>query len=94
MACGTPCVAFEVNGLPDMITHKVNGWLARAFDPADLAAGIRWLTNHSSPEALRRAARQKALAEYDLDVMSKRYTALYAELLGSGHFRKGRSPSQ
>ena len=82
MACGTPCVAFDVNGLPDMITHRVDGWLARAFEPSDLAAGIRWLIRHPNPDVLRRAAREKALAEYSLDVMSARYTALYAELLG------------
>lgn len=81
MACGTPCVAFDVNGLPDMITHQVNGWLAKAFDPADLAAGIRWLVSHKNPDELRRAAREKALAEYSLDVMSSRYVALYSELL-------------
>lgn len=81
MACGTPCVAFDVNGLPDMITHCVDGWLAKPFDPNDMAAGIRWIITHPNPEALHLAARQKALAEYSLDVMSARYTALYAELL-------------
>ncbi len=82
MACGTPCVAFAANGLPDMITHKLDGWLAKPFDPADLAAGIEWLTHHPDREGLRNAARRKALDEYSLDVMSARYSALYAELLG------------
>lgn len=82
MACGTPCAAFDVNGLPDMITHRVDGWLARSFDPTDLAAGIRWLISHPNSAAMRHAAREKALAEYSLDVMSARYSALYAELLG------------
>ena len=81
MACGTPCVAFDVNGLPDMITHQVNGWLAKAFDPADFATGICWLVSHDNPDELRRTAREKALAEYSLDVMSSRYVALYSELL-------------
>lgn len=81
LACGTPCAAFAVNGLPDMVTHRVDGWLAQAFDPADLAAGIRWLVTHPRPDELRRAAREKALAEYSLEVMSARYTGLYADLL-------------
>jgi len=46
LACGTPCAAFAVNGLPDMIQHRKNGWLAKPFDSADLAEGIRWLTDH------------------------------------------------
>lgn len=85
MACGTPCAAFDVNGLPDMITHRSNGWLAKAFDPSDLAEGIRWLLLHPQPEELRRAAREKALADYSLAVMSGRYSNLYSELLGESH---------
>ena len=84
MACGTPCAAFAVNGLPDMITQRVTGWLAPAFDPSELAAGIRWLANHPHPEELRQAARNKALSEYSLEVMTSRYEALYAELLREG----------
>jgi len=81
LACGTPCVAFDVNGLPDMIDHQKNGWLARPFDSAHLAEGIGWVVGHPQPEELRRAARQKALSEYSLDVMQKRYVALYNDLL-------------
>lgn len=83
MACGTPCAAFSANGLPDMIAHRVDGWLAQAFDPADLAAGLRWLTTHPRPDELRRAARAKALSEYSLEVMSARYESLYTELLST-----------
>lgn len=79
MACGTPCVAFDVNGLPDMIEHRKNGWLARPFDSADLAEGIRWLLDHPRPDRMRDAAREKALAEYSLRVMGDRYMALYSE---------------
>lgn len=82
MACGTPCVAFDVGGLPDMISHQVDGWLAKAFDPSDLAAGIRWVATHPAPEKLQLAARKKALSEYSLEVMNTRYAALYSELLG------------
>lgn len=82
LACGTPCAAFDVNGLPEMIEHRKTGWLAKAFDPADFATGIKWLATHPSPERLREAARDKALAEYSLSVMTERYARLYADLLG------------
>lgn len=81
MACGTPCAAFAINGLPDMITHRIDGWLAKPFDPEDLAAGIRWIAVHPQPEELGRCAREKALREYSLDVMTARYVSLYDELL-------------
>jgi glycosyltransferase involved in cell wall biosynthesis len=83
LACGTPCAAFDINGLPDMIEHQKNGWLARPFDSADLAEGILWLTRHPQQEQLRRAAREKAVSEYSMAVMENRYMALYSDLLNS-----------
>jgi glycosyltransferase involved in cell wall biosynthesis len=41
-SCGTPVVGFDVGGVPDMIKHKENGYLAKYRDPEDLAAGIRF----------------------------------------------------
>ncbi len=33
LSCGVPCVAFAIGGMPDMIEHKRNGYLAkRSFD--------------------------------------------------------------
>lgn len=80
LACGTPCVAFAVNGLPDMIEHQVTGWLARAFDAADLAEGIRWILQEADPQLTRESCRAKALSEYDLDLVTDRYIRLYKEL--------------
>jgi glycosyltransferase involved in cell wall biosynthesis len=42
LSCGTPVVSFNVGGIPDQISHKKNGYLAKAEDPADLADGIRF----------------------------------------------------
>jgi len=81
LACGTPCVAFDVNGLPDMIEHQKNGWLARPFNSDDLAEGILWLTGHPHQNQLRRAAREKAVSEYSINAMANRYMALYSDLL-------------
>lgn len=80
LACGTPCAAFAINGLPDMIEHQKNGWLAKPFDSADLAEGIDWLIQYSDQDQLRRAARGKAVSDYSLTVMSNRYMALYEDV--------------
>ncbi len=81
LACGTPCAAFAINGIPDMIEHKRNGWLAQPFDPIDLAKGIQWLIGHPQQDQLRRAAREKAVSEYSMAVTANRYVALYEDLL-------------
>ncbi|MEW6429566.1 MAG: glycosyltransferase [Thermodesulfobacteriota bacterium] len=43
LACGTPVVAFNICGMPDIVQHEHNGYLARPFDTKDLAYGIRWV---------------------------------------------------
>ena len=40
LCCGIPCLAFDIGGNADLISHQVNGFLAKAGDTADMAAGI------------------------------------------------------
>lgn len=40
LACGTPVTGFDIGGIPDMIQHKQNGYLAKYKDAQDLADGI------------------------------------------------------
>ena len=40
LAFGTPCVAFQIGGMPDLIEHKQNRYLAHPFATEDLAQEI------------------------------------------------------
>jgi len=42
LSCGTPVVGFNIGGIPDMIRHKENGYLARYQDSEDIAEGIKF----------------------------------------------------
>ena len=46
MACGTPCVGFETGGIPEMIDHLKNGYVAKYKDTNDLAVGIKWIIDN------------------------------------------------
>jgi|LakMenE18May11ns_1017448.scaffolds.fasta_scaffold9959605_32 glycosyltransferase involved in cell wall biosynthesis len=60
-ACGTPVVAFKTGGLPDIVDDRVTGALAEPFEPASLAAAIRWvLEDPLRRRALGAAARERA----------------------------------
>lgn len=48
IACGTPCVGFNIGGIPDLIKHKQTGYLAKYKDVKDLAKGIDWVLNDTS----------------------------------------------
>ena len=42
LACGTPCVAFDVGGISDLVRHGETGFLAKAKDADDLRRAINW----------------------------------------------------
>lgn len=75
MACGTPCVGFDVGGIPEMINHKENGYVARYKDAADLAEGIRYVLDNR--DELGRNAREKVLREYSEEIVAKKYIEVY-----------------
>lgn len=82
LACGTPCVAFDVGGLPDMIEHQYNGYLAKPFDVEDLVQGITWVLGDT--ERLKRLsenARTKVNESFSIEKIALRYVDLYQEIL-------------
>lgn len=46
LACGTPVVAFNTGGIPDLIQHEINGYLATYKDAEDLSRGIHFCLTH------------------------------------------------
>jgi glycosyltransferase involved in cell wall biosynthesis len=67
LACGTPCVAFNIGGMPDLIEHRKNGYLATPRDNESLARGIAWvLEDLSRWQQLSHQARAFTLEHFDL----------------------------
>jgi len=82
LACGTPAVAFDIGGMPDMIEHKINGYLTRPFDTSDLATGIDWvLSDDKRHKDLCIKARDKAVACFDIKKVARQYAELYGEII-------------
>lgn len=77
LSCGTPVVAFNVGGNADMIEHKVNGYLAKEKDDADLAEGILWCLGNNADNSLGRAGREKVLRKYTFETVCRQYKELY-----------------
>lgn len=83
LSVGTPCVAFRVGGIPEMIVSGSTGYLAAFRDPSDLAEGITKTIalQETSPEAVASACRSFVLSHYSREVVSSRMLQLYRELL-------------
>lgn len=81
LACGTPCVAFDVGGMPDMIRHLENGYLASPYSTDDFATGIDWVVgdeaSHSSASA---KAHDSIAANCNEAEIGRRYLELFQSL--------------
>lgn len=85
MACGLPCVATRVGGIPDVIDHGENGWLVPPDDPSSLQQAI--LTLFNDPilrQRLGQKGRQRVLQKYTVENMAARLIRLYQDILQDG----------
>jgi glycosyltransferase involved in cell wall biosynthesis len=81
-ACGTPSLAFNIGGLPDLIEHELTGYLARPFEVDDLAYGLTWLlSDKQRRDSCGKRAREKVEGEFEVSMIARRHHALYEELL-------------
>jgi glycosyltransferase involved in cell wall biosynthesis len=81
LSCGTPVVAFSTGGIPEMIDHKVNGYLAEYKNAEDLANGIYHTLFQLENIDLKFNARKKVLDSYTYEIIAGRYKRLYEDLL-------------
>lgn len=82
MACAVPVVAFNIGGMPDMIRHQQNGYLADYRSPMSLAEGLRWvLDDPVRYRAMSVSARETVLTGFTGKLQATRYADLYGEIL-------------
>lgn len=87
MACGVPCVGFRVGGIPEMIDHRQNGYVAAYRDSADLARGLYWTLHEADGGELRHAALRKVAASYSQRSVALKYIEVYNHALAQKHYR-------
>ncbi|PAF43790.1 glycosyltransferase [Helicobacter sp. 11S03491-1] len=85
LSCGTPVVCFDTSGLKDIIDHQKTGYLAKAFDPLDLARGIEWVLglDPQAYQSLSQEGRKKVLTTFNAQKIAKQYIQNYKEILNA-----------
>ena len=82
MACGTPVIAFNTGGVPELVDHLKTGYIAEYKNSADLANGVELVL---SDDRLRAKAgilaRQRVEDNFTLKQQVDNYLELYAQML-------------
>jgi len=78
MSCGVPVVASNIGGLPELVTEGESGFLCELGDIeafTDRAAAL--LTDTDLRTRMARAARQRAVDEFDIGTIVPHYENYY-----------------
>jgi N-acetyl-alpha-D-glucosaminyl L-malate synthase BshA len=82
MACGAPPVATRVGGVPELITHGVDGFLAGVGDVEAMAGfALQLLGNPTLHAEISYAARQTAMKRFCSSLIIPKYEELYRQVL-------------
>jgi len=84
MACEVPVIATNVGGLPEVVTHGVDGYL---IPPHDIEAGAKYaleiLTRPDRGHAMGKQARINARSKYCSNDVIPQYEAYYTKVLNA-----------
>ena len=87
LACGVPCVGFRVGGIPEMIDHRKNGYVADYRSSDDLARGIWWVLCEADRPTLSEAAVRKVAHTYAQQTVAMRYIEIYQEQMAQKNLK-------
>ncbi|MGD0361842.1 MAG: glycosyltransferase family 4 protein [Bryobacteraceae bacterium] len=81
MAAGVPVIASNVGGIPEIVRHRENGWLAEN-EPEPIAAAVReLLADRALARSLAARARQTVAEKFSLDQMIHNTIHTYRQVL-------------
>lgn len=82
MACGVPCIATRVGGVPELVNDGVNGLLYAVGDVEGMASGaVDILTDASRLDRMATAARKAAQDKFCTTRIIPRYERYYEQVL-------------
>ncbi len=87
MACGVPCVGFNTGGIPEMIDHQHNGYVAEYKSADDLARGMEWVLLDADRTALSANALKKVHENYSQHAVAMKYIEAYNQAMALKRYK-------
>lgn len=81
IACGLPCITYDIGGCGEIIKDEVNGFLVPPFQVNPFVEAIkRLLEDQNKLAAFSEAARKYAVENFEVSKMARRYFEVFKEL--------------
>jgi len=81
MSCGTPCVAFDIGGVGEIIDNNVTGYVCKPYEIGEMSAAIASIVSDQTlKDDFSDQCRAKIMRDFALDIVTSRYLGLYSEL--------------
>lgn len=81
ISCGTKVVAFNVGGVPDIINHMDNGYLAERDNVDDLERGVKWVLNLHDNDEERLRLHEDMKSHFSYSVVAKQHVDVINNIL-------------
>lgn len=86
MAMEIPCVATNINGIPELIHDGQDGLLVAPSDHEGMAAALaRLMDDPALRESIGKAGRQRVLKQYEISASSDRLSGIFHQKLCQDH---------
>ncbi|MDD3877991.1 MAG: glycosyltransferase family 4 protein [Bacteroidales bacterium] len=81
MACGTPVIAFNIGGIPEMVSHESTGLIVDEISSDALAESINCALNHPRFSEWGKMARLKTETMFNQKTVALQYMNIYNSIL-------------
>ena len=89
LALGVPTIVFDVGGLPDLVIHKKNGYLAKPYHISDLLEGLLWLFSNKNIAEIKNYAKARATKMHNPENCARAYSELYNKVVNRYREKQG-----
>lgn len=84
MACGVPCIGTDIGGIPEVISHGENGFIAPLHDVEAVACyALKILTNDDLHKQMKTCAIETVTEKFHSSLIVSQYEELYEKVVYS-----------
>jgi glycosyltransferase involved in cell wall biosynthesis len=80
MACGTPVLAFNTGGLPEMVVPQKSGWLVDEINSERMLTKLRDVIKSNSFNQLRRSTKESAHKLFNCGSIGNKFLEIFGSL--------------